>query len=114
MEAARFSETLVSYLNITWRHNPVDLDLNLHRRENLKSRIFKEDPVRPLDSSLNYWTKIQLWTCIANDDNLISCLHEYNTNPRLHGVQIELRKSSQKRLIVQDRCIWYETVTIKI
>jgi hypothetical protein len=37
MEAARSSETLVSYHITTWRHNPEDLDLNLHRRENLKS-----------------------------------------------------------------------------
>jgi hypothetical protein len=32
-EAESFFETLVSY------HNPEDLDWNLHRRENLKSRI---------------------------------------------------------------------------
>jgi len=37
--AASFSETMVSYHNTTRRHNPDDLDLNLHRRENLKSRI---------------------------------------------------------------------------
>jgi hypothetical protein len=28
-------ETLVSYHNTTRRHNPEDLDMNLHRRENL-------------------------------------------------------------------------------
>jgi len=28
MVAVRSSETLVSYHNITWRHNPEDLDLN--------------------------------------------------------------------------------------
>jgi hypothetical protein len=27
-----------NYYNTTWRHNPEDLDLNLHRRKNLKSR----------------------------------------------------------------------------
>jgi hypothetical protein len=32
MEAARFSETLVSYHNTTRRQNPEDLDLNLHSR----------------------------------------------------------------------------------
>jgi len=38
MEVARFSEMLVSYLKITRRHNPEDLDLNLHSRGNLKCR----------------------------------------------------------------------------
>jgi hypothetical protein len=38
MEAARSSETLVSYRNTARRHNPEDLDLNLQRSENLKSR----------------------------------------------------------------------------
>jgi hypothetical protein len=38
MEAAKDSETLVSYRNAKQRHNPEDLDLNLHRRENLKCR----------------------------------------------------------------------------
>jgi hypothetical protein len=37
--AAWTSETLVYYHNTTGRHNPEELDLNLHRRENLKSRI---------------------------------------------------------------------------
>jgi hypothetical protein len=35
MEVARTSETVVSYHNTTRRHNPQDLDLNIHRRENL-------------------------------------------------------------------------------
>jgi hypothetical protein len=33
------SESFVSYHNTTRRHNPEDLDLNLHRSENLKHRI---------------------------------------------------------------------------
>jgi hypothetical protein len=39
MEAAWTSETVVSYRNTTWSHNPEDLDMNLYRRENPKSRI---------------------------------------------------------------------------
>jgi hypothetical protein len=35
MEVAWNSETLVSHHNTTWRHNPEDLDLSIHRRENL-------------------------------------------------------------------------------
>jgi hypothetical protein len=37
MEAARSSETLVSYSNTTRRQNPEDLDLNLHRVKSLES-----------------------------------------------------------------------------
>jgi len=40
MDAAWYSETLVSYHNITWCQNTEDLDLNIHRRVNLKSRFF--------------------------------------------------------------------------
>jgi hypothetical protein len=39
MEAAKFPETSVPYRNTTRGHNPEDLDLNLYRRENLKSRV---------------------------------------------------------------------------
>jgi hypothetical protein len=37
MEAARISETLVNFYQITWRYNPEDSHLRTHRRENLKS-----------------------------------------------------------------------------
>jgi len=41
METAQSSETLVSYHNTTLRHNAEDLDLNIHLRLNVKSRIFE-------------------------------------------------------------------------
>jgi hypothetical protein len=41
MEVAWTSETLVFYRNPIQRHNQEDLDLNLHRRENLKPRTGK-------------------------------------------------------------------------
>jgi hypothetical protein len=41
-DASRFSETSVSYHNTTRRHNPEDFNLNLHHRENIKSRNRKE------------------------------------------------------------------------
>jgi hypothetical protein len=43
MEAARTSETTTSYHITTWPHNPEDHNLRLHRRENLKSLMGKQD-----------------------------------------------------------------------
>jgi hypothetical protein len=40
MEAARSSETLIFYRKTTRYHNPEDLDLNLHRRETIRSISF--------------------------------------------------------------------------
>jgi hypothetical protein len=40
MEAAWTPEKSVSCHNTTRRHNPEDLDFNLHRRDNLKSLKF--------------------------------------------------------------------------
>jgi hypothetical protein len=39
MEAAKTSETLVNFYQITRRYNPEDSHLRTHRRENLKSYL---------------------------------------------------------------------------
>jgi hypothetical protein len=42
MEAARTSETLVNFYQITWRYIPEDSHLCTHRCENLKSNLVTE------------------------------------------------------------------------
>jgi hypothetical protein len=52
MEAARPSETLVSYLRTKRRQNREDLEMNLHVRDNLKSvmsaKFISYDPTSKL------------------------------------------------------------------
>jgi hypothetical protein len=43
MEAAWTFETMVAYHNTTRRHNPEELDLKHHRRENLKTRTSHQE-----------------------------------------------------------------------
>jgi hypothetical protein len=45
MKTAWTSQTTTSFHNTTQRHNPEDLDLNLHHRKNLKSLIVIYDGV---------------------------------------------------------------------
>jgi hypothetical protein len=65
MEAARFSETLVSYITI-WCHNPEDHNLNLHHCENPNSCRQTDRQTDFL--SLPYaFTSYTLWTKNACD-----------------------------------------------
>jgi len=67
MEAALSSGKLVSYHNTTQRHNPKDLDLNLHRRESVSrsgSHIKLLFSVYPRGRCISQWelrTYSPLW-----------------------------------------------------
>jgi hypothetical protein len=81
-EAARFSETMVSYRNTTQRHNPEDHDFNLHRRKNLQSRSW--DLLRFID-----WQKSLKFKRSINVKVKISlCLTKYHVMKTHGGVEV--------------------------
>jgi len=61
MDVARFSKTSLSYRKTTLYNNPEDLELNLHRHDNIKSRH-----------------ALQLWehntTCDTRGNSELSCM----------------------------------------
>jgi 16S rRNA C1402 (ribose-2'-O) methylase RsmI len=52
MEAARTSETLVSFYQTTRRYNPKDSHLRTHRLENLKSYLLTQSLTTASDAAL--------------------------------------------------------------
>jgi len=51
LEAAWTSETLLPYRNTTWCHDSEELDLNIHRRENLKQ--YRENNILITDHNVD-------------------------------------------------------------
>jgi hypothetical protein len=80
MEAARSSETLVSYRGTTQPHNPGDLDVNLHRRENLKPRSIDRSSSSSSSSSSSYQCM-----CLAYNSNVLNFIFARVSKGQMEG-----------------------------